>query len=77
MKGTPEDAVTGSRSVYHGAQHGWLETPVYARGRLAAGTALEGPALIEEMSSTTLLAPGQGATIDRIGNIVIRIGERR
>jgi hypothetical protein len=29
--------------------------------------------VIEEMSSTTLLKPGQSATIDRIGNIVIDI----
>ena len=73
VKGRPEDALTGSRRIYHGALHGWRETPVYARSRLAAGTAISGPLLIEEMSSTTLLAPGQGAKIDRIGNIVIEV----
>ena len=76
VKGRPEDAATGSRRIYHSAAYGWVDTPVYARARLAAGTALSGPLLIEEMSSTTLLSPGQGATIDRIGNIVIEIARK-
>jgi N-methylhydantoinase A len=70
---TPGDARVGSRSIYHGAAHGWVQTPVYARAKLAAGTELAGPAVIEEMSSTTLLTPGQGARVDRIGNLVIAI----
>ncbi|MGZ5142469.1 MAG: hydantoinase/oxoprolinase family protein [Burkholderiales bacterium] len=72
-KGTPADAKSGSRPIYYGAEHGWLETPVYDRTRLSAGATLTGPAVIEEMSSTTLLKPVQSATIDRIGNIVIDI----
>ena len=39
--------------------------------RLGAGRAIEGPAVIEEMSSTTLLAPGQRARVDALGNLVI------
>jgi N-methylhydantoinase A len=72
-KGTPADAKRGSRPIYHGAGQGWLETPIYDRTRLSAGATLTGPAVIEEMSSTTLLKPVQSATIDRIGNIVIDI----
>jgi len=67
------DARTGERSIYHGAAHGWVATPVYARSGLAAGVEIVGPAVIEEMSSTTLLNPGQHARVDRIGNLVIRI----
>jgi N-methylhydantoinase A len=66
-------AVTGRRNVYFGARHGWADADVYARARLSAGTKLTGPLVIEEMSSTTLLAPGQTAQIDRIGNIIIRV----
>ena len=73
VKGNAEDAVTGGRPIYHGALYGWIETPVYARNRLAAGTALSGPAVIEEMSSTTLLNPEQRARVDRIGNLVIKV----
>ena len=67
------DARVGERSIYHGAAHGWVATPVYARARLAAGVEITGPAVIEEMSSTTLLNPGQRARVDRIGNLIIRI----
>jgi len=72
--GSVKDAVTVQRKIYFGVEHGWLDTPVHARGKLPAGAKLEGPALIEEMSSTVLLAPGQSASVDRIGNIVITVG---
>ena len=66
-------AVTGRRNVYFGARHGWADANVYARARLPAGAQLAGPVVIEEMSSTTLLAPVQTAQVDRIGNIIIRV----
>jgi N-methylhydantoinase A len=72
--GTLAGAVTGRRKVYFGAGCGWADADVYARARLPAGAALAGPAIVEEMSSTTLLAPGQTAKIDRIGNIIIDVG---
>ncbi|HYK14999.1 MAG TPA: hydantoinase/oxoprolinase family protein [Burkholderiales bacterium] len=72
--GSVKDAVTAQRKTYFGVKHGWLDTPVHARAKLPAGAMLAGPALIEEMSSTVLLAPGQSASVDRIGNIVINTG---
>jgi len=72
--GSVKDAVTAQRKIYFGVKHGWLDTPVHARAKLPAGAKLAGPALIEEMSSTVLLAPGQSASVDRIGNIVINTG---
>ncbi len=68
-----EQARAGQRSIYHGAGHGWMSTPVYARARLGADIEIAGPAVIEEMSSTTLLNPDQRARVDRIGNLVIQI----
>jgi N-methylhydantoinase A len=73
VKRRAQEAMSGKRDVYHGAQRGWLETPIYARAHLPAHDVVIGPALIEEMSSTTLIAPGRTATIDAIGNIVIEI----
>ncbi|HVL10272.1 MAG TPA: hydantoinase/oxoprolinase family protein [Burkholderiaceae bacterium] len=60
------------RQIYFGAGHGWTSTRVYRRDSLAAGTELEGPVVIEEMSSTTVVLPGQQAVIDRFGNIRIQ-----
>ena len=72
--GSAAAAVTAQRRVYFGAKRGWLDTPVHARAKLPAGAELAGPALIEEMSSTVLLAPGQSASVDRIGNLIINVG---
>jgi N-methylhydantoinase A len=48
-----------------------LPTRVLWRPHLAAGTEIAGPALIEEANSTTLVCPGDRATVDPFGNIVI------
>jgi N-methylhydantoinase A len=70
-------ARAGARAVYCGRGHGWVDTPVYARSRLGAGDVVEGPAVIEEMSSTIVLMPHQRAQVDALGNVVIDLrGER-
>lgn len=61
------------RDVYFDEDAGWMRTRVYERASLASGLELAGPVVIEEMSSTTVVLPGQTATIDRAGNIRIRI----
>ncbi len=50
-----------------------LSTPVYDRVHLGAGARIDGPAVIEEMSATTLVLPGQRTRIDGAGNILIDI----
>lgn len=60
------------RQIYFGARHGWRTTRVYRRDSLSSGTELDGPVVIEEMSSTTVVLPGQQAVIDRFGNIRIQ-----
>src|SRR5690606_6533429 len=64
VPGTLEDALAGRRRAYFGAGHGWVDTPVYDRGRLPTSVALRGPALIEEMSSTTLVGVDHRAEVD-------------
>jgi N-methylhydantoinase A len=53
--------------------HGLLETAVFDRAHLLAGNVIEGPAVIEEASSTTVLDPGDVATVNAYGHLVIRI----
>src|SRR5882724_12802096 len=48
-------ALIGERSVYYGPDEGWCATPVYRRSALPVGKAVLGPAIIEEMSSTTVV----------------------
>ena len=50
----------------------WVEADVYDRARLGAGDVVEGPAVLEEFSSTVPLHPGFTARVDGYGNLVIR-----
>jgi N-methylhydantoinase A len=54
--------------------HGPVPTAVYDRARLLAADVIEGPAVIEEDAATTLVCPGDAATINRFGHIVLRMG---
>ena len=47
--------------------------PVYERGSLRPGNSLEGPAIVEQLDSTTPIFPRDTAVVDRAGNLVIRI----
>ncbi|MCC7426333.1 MAG: hydantoinase/oxoprolinase family protein [Alphaproteobacteria bacterium] len=74
--GTVEAARIGTRTVYYDARRGWRETPIYDRDALPVGARLAGPAIIEEMSATTVVFPGQSAALDADGNIILRFEER-
>lgn len=67
-KGKP----TGSRKAWF-AQGGMIETPVWHRDDLAAGMSLEGPAIVQEMSSATIVPPGATLKVDAIGNLLITL----
>lgn len=69
------DALKGTRHVYFGEER--HATRVYDRSRLAAGFRVDGPAIIEEPSTTTVVHPGQRVTVDGAGNLMISIQEAR
>jgi N-methylhydantoinase A len=56
------------------------DQPVHARvawrPALAAGVTIEGPAVIEEPNATTLIHPGDIATVTEAGHLLIRIAAR-
>ena len=60
-----------SRRAYFGPSHDLLEAPVLARADLRLEPT-EGPLLIDEYDSTTVVPPGWGAWLDPHGNIRIR-----
>jgi N-methylhydantoinase A/oxoprolinase/acetone carboxylase beta subunit len=67
----PGDAVKGTRSVWWGPADGALETTVLDRDRLAPGDRFEGPLIVEERESTTVVDPRCTLTIDDGTNLVI------
>ena len=74
-KGTarPEaGAGRGSRPVYF-ASTGFVDTPTFDRALLKAGNRIEGPALIEEHASTTVVHPGDMLEVDAFGDLIIEV----
>ena len=49
------------------------DVPVWRRGDLAPGARIEGPAVIEEQTSTIVLYPGQRARVDDYLNIEVEV----
>ena len=67
----PGNALKEVRRVYFDGE--WFESKIYARENLHTGNRIEGPSVIEEMGSTTLIHPGDRGTVDGYGNILIQI----
>jgi len=66
----------GKRRVYFAEIGRAAAAPTYARDGLCAGNRIEGPALIEEHASTTVLLPGDRLRVDDVGNLVVEVGRR-
>ena len=67
-KTTPEPH--SHRPVWFG---GWVDTPVYWRDQLPLDLHLQGPAIIEQMDTTTVIHPGCTVTSDADGNLLIEV----
>ena len=64
-------AVTGSRPVWMAEVGDFIETKLYNRDLLRPGNVVEGPAIIDQMDSTTVVPPGQSATVDAYFNLIL------
>ena len=51
-----------------------VPTRYYDRSKLRAGDTIDGPGIINQYDTTTVLPPGFSAEIDRFGNIVMAVG---
>jgi N-methylhydantoinase A len=57
------------RPVYFGGS--FRDTPIYERSKLPAGFRLDGPAVIEEFGSTTVVFPDQRLDVDAHGILIV------
>ncbi|MGK9052911.1 hydantoinase/oxoprolinase family protein [Neorhizobium petrolearium] len=69
--GSMKDAIFGEREVYIDPQTGWRTVPVYKRAAMPQGEKFSGPAIVEELTSTTYVLPGQSGVVDAYGNIIL------
>lgn len=65
--GRPEER----RDVWFEEAAGFVATPVYDRAVLSAGQCLQGPAIIEQLDTTTVVPPGCDARTDAYGLLIL------
>jgi N-methylhydantoinase A len=70
----PAAALVGTRDLYTDPATGFRPSPVYDRALLRPGNSIAGPAIIEQMDTTTVLLPGDVCRVDSYGNLKIQIG---
>ncbi len=68
--GTPQ--ASEHRAVWYSAESP-ENTPIYDRATLAPGDTIQGPAIIEQLDSTTLLFPGDRASVDLYLNLTVEL----
>ncbi|HEY1268547.1 MAG TPA: hydantoinase/oxoprolinase family protein [Candidatus Binatia bacterium] len=68
-----EEARTGSRKVFFGNEHGLLDCAIYRRDRLESGHKISGPAIVDQLDTTTVIHPEQQATVDDYRNLLVRL----
>jgi N-methylhydantoinase A len=66
-------AVAGHRDVWFPEAGDSVRTPVYSRTELLPGMALSGPAIVEQMDTTTLVPPGATLTVDAYDNMILEL----
>ncbi|MER9216709.1 hydantoinase/oxoprolinase family protein [Mesorhizobium sp. M0663] len=72
VTGTVEGARLATRLVHMGQESdGWAEAGIYDRAKLPVGAMIVGPAIVEELTATTVLPSSWTATVDNWRNIIL------
>lgn len=62
-------AIQNFRRVYYNGE--FIKTPVYNREKLVPGGIIPGPAIVEQLDSTTVITPGNTAQVDSYYNLIV------
>ncbi|MCP5366689.1 MAG: hydantoinase/oxoprolinase family protein [Hyphomicrobiales bacterium] len=68
---TLDEARAATRPVWFDGA--WVDTPIYWRDHLPDGASFAGPAIVEQMDTTTVVEPGNRVDCDGDGNLVITV----
>jgi len=69
-------APTARRQVFFDAAVGFVACPIYDRAQLVPGDQITGPAIIEQMDTTTVIPPAFSARVDAALNLLMTTAER-
>jgi N-methylhydantoinase A len=67
-----EEARIAERKIYFGKEHNTLPCQIYRRDLLEPDHKILGPAVIEQLDTTTVIHPDQEATVDEYRNLIVR-----
>lgn len=70
---SPDKAVKGERNVYFPEFQGRVPTKIYDSSLLKPGHSISGPAIIEAVTTTIVICPGDKASVDDFGNIILEV----
>ncbi len=66
---TLDDCVMHQSKYYYAG--GWYDINLYDRAKLHEDLVVQGPAIVVEMDSTTVILPQHTASVDSLGNLII------
>jgi N-methylhydantoinase A len=69
--GSLEAACKGTREAYFDEYRAYCDTPVYQRALLPLGVQFDGPAIVEQPDTTTVVYPGFTCRVDDAGNLLL------
>ncbi len=68
-------AIVGEREVWFPESGAFVKTPLYSRDKLRPGNRFVGPAIVEQMDTTTVVLPGMHARVDATLNLILEVSE--
>jgi N-methylhydantoinase A len=71
-----QNALLGHRNVWFDKSTP-LSTKIFDRSCLVPGDEIIGPAIIEQMDSTTMIPPSERCVVDQLGNLIIHLGGKK
>jgi N-methylhydantoinase A len=67
------DGRIGERPAYCPRKRAWMPFAVHRRDRIGTGIEFDGPAIVEENESTTVIPSGARAHVDAHGSLIIKL----
>lgn len=68
-----DTAIIGTRDVYMDEVRDFVSCPVYAREKLKSGNRISGPAIVEQMDTTTVILPDMQGIVDPYLNLILEM----
>jgi N-methylhydantoinase A len=68
-------AIKSKRSAYFQEAGGFIETPIYDGNKLTYGMKIDGPAIIEDPLTTTVIIPDSKVVLDKMGSYVMELSQ--